>query len=142
MADLAGQLPITFHRAIDMCCDWRQALEDIISLGCHRVLTSGQDSSALEGLPTIKQMIQQSRGRITVMPAGGINERNVKRILEGCGAKEFHASARSLCQSAMLYKNSSVAMGASLSPDEFSHKVTDDKKVMNLVTIATQVSSS
>lgn len=35
------------------------ALETLISLGFERVLTSGCDSSALEGLPLIKRLAEQ-----------------------------------------------------------------------------------
>lgn len=35
------------------------ALETIISLGFERVLTSGLDSSVLEGLPVIKRLVEQ-----------------------------------------------------------------------------------
>lgn len=35
------------------------SLEILIKLGFERVLTSGQDSSVLEGLPTIKQLVEK-----------------------------------------------------------------------------------
>ncbi|XP_023182738.1 copper homeostasis protein cutC homolog isoform X2 [Xiphophorus maculatus] len=56
----ARPLPVTFHRAFDMAYDPAVALETLISLGFERVLTSGCDSSALEGLPVIKRLIDQS----------------------------------------------------------------------------------
>lgn len=37
----AGPLGVTFHRAFDSVRDPRRALEQIIALGCERVLTSG-----------------------------------------------------------------------------------------------------
>lgn len=45
--------------AFDMAYDPAVALETLISLGFERVLTSGCDSSALEGLPVIKRLIDQ-----------------------------------------------------------------------------------
>ena len=39
--------------------DISAALEAVISLGFERVLTSGGDSTALEGLPTICEMVKQ-----------------------------------------------------------------------------------
>ncbi|XP_054654516.1 copper homeostasis protein cutC homolog isoform X1 [Dunckerocampus dactyliophorus] len=118
----ARPLPVTFHRAFDMVHDAAVALETLVSLGFQRVLTSGCDNSALEGLPLIKRLVDQAKGRITIMPGGGITERNLQRILEGSGAQEFHCSARSSRDSAMKFRNNSVTMGASLSAPEYSLK--------------------
>ncbi|CAH2322281.1 copper homeostasis cutC homolog isoform X1 [Pelobates cultripes] len=65
---LSRPLPVTFHRAFDMVYDPMLAMETLISLGFERVLTSGCDSSALEGLPLIKRLVEQAKGRILVMP--------------------------------------------------------------------------
>ncbi|KAG7462458.1 hypothetical protein MATL_G00185080 [Megalops atlanticus] len=129
-------LPVTFHRAFDMVRDPATSLETLITLGFERVLTSGCDSSALEGLPVIKRLVEQAKGRIIIMPGGGISERNLQRILEGSGAQEFHCSARSSKDSAMKFRNSCVNMGASLSAPEYALKVTDVTKVRTLNAIA------
>nr|XP_030721172.1 copper homeostasis protein cutC homolog isoform X2 [Globicephala melas] len=97
-------LPVTFHRAFDMVHDPMAALETLLTLGFERVLTSGCDISALEGLPLIKRLIDQAKGRIVVMPGGGITDRNLQRILEGSGATEFHCSARLARDSGMKFR--------------------------------------
>ncbi|XP_052041410.1 copper homeostasis protein cutC homolog isoform X2 [Apodemus sylvaticus] len=130
---LCRPLPVTFHR------DPMAALETLLTLGFERVLTSGCDSSALEGLPLIKQLIEQAKGRIVVMPGGGITDKNLQRILEGSGATEFHCSARSSRDSGMKFRNSSVAMGASLAHSEYTLKVTDVTKVRTLNAIAKDI---
>ncbi|KAM9364575.1 copper homeostasis protein cutC homolog isoform 2-T2 [Pholidichthys leucotaenia] len=122
--------------AFDMVHDPSVALEALISLGFQRVLTSGCDSSALEGLPLIKRLIDQAKGRIIIMPGGGITERNLQRILEGSGAQEFHCSARSSRDSAMKFRNTCVMMGASFSAPEYGLKVADVSKVRTLNAIA------
>uniref|UniRef100_A0A3P9HFB8 Copper homeostasis protein cutC homolog n=1 Tax=Oryzias latipes TaxID=8090 RepID=A0A3P9HFB8_ORYLA len=132
----ARPLPVTFHRAFDMVHDSAVALETLISLGFERVLTSGCDISALEGLPVIKRLIDQAKDRIIVMPGGGITERNLQRILEGSGAQEFHCSARSSRDSAMKFRNTSVTMGACFSAPEYGLKVADVSKVRSLNAIA------
>ncbi|CAM2117941.1 copper homeostasis protein cutC homolog isoform X1 [Lepidochelys kempii] len=132
-------LPVTFHRAFDMVHDPLVALETLVSLGFERVLTSGCDSSALEGLPLIKRLTEQAKGRIVVVPGGGITERNLQRILEGSGAPEFHCSARSARDSGMKFRNSSVAMGSSLSVSEYSLKVADVAQVRTLNAIAKNI---
>ncbi|NXT21363.1 CUTC protein, partial [Syrrhaptes paradoxus] len=130
-------LPVTFHRAFDMVHDPLVALETLISLGFERVLTSGCDSSALEGLSLIKRLAEQVSGFIP--PGGGITERNLQRILEGSTASEFHCSARSARDSGMKFRNPNVAMGASFSAPEYSIKVADVAKVRTLNAIAKNI---
>ncbi|XP_022080906.1 copper homeostasis protein cutC homolog isoform X2 [Acanthaster planci] len=137
--ELSRPLPVTFHRAFDMCRDPHASLEVLISLGFERVLTSGQESSALEGLPLIRELIQIANNRITVMPGGAINARNLDRILTGSGAKEFHCSARSIQDSLMVHKNSRVTMGAQLAAPEFSLKFANEELIRTLKDIQAAV---
>ena len=60
----AGSMQITFHRAFDMVADPRAVLETLIDRGYQRVLTSGQESSALEGAPLIAELVRQAGDRI------------------------------------------------------------------------------
>lgn len=130
---LARPLNVTFHRAFDMCRDPRAALEQLIDLGIDRVLTSGQESSCLEGLDLIAELNRQADGRIIVMPGGGITPRNVTRIVAGTGVKEVHLSARAAVESRMQHRNSRCFMGGVLRPAEFSWKTTDERAVRSVV---------
>lgn len=132
-------LSVTFHRAFDMVHNPCASLECLISLGFERVLTSGCDSTALEGLPTIKRLIEQAKRRIIVVAGGGITERNLQRILENSCIREFHCSARSSRESLMKFRNVSVSMGASMAPAEYIVKVADINKVRMLMAIAKDV---
>lgn len=85
----------TFHRAFDCCNNPTTALEQIISLGCTRLLTSGQANSATEGCQLIKSLVNQANGRIIIMPGAGVNENNAKYIISTTGATEIHGSIRS-----------------------------------------------
>ncbi len=67
----AGDASTTFHRAFDMTRDPHAALEQLIELGVHRVLTSGQEVSVLEGAPLIADLVRRAAGRIVIMPAVG-----------------------------------------------------------------------
>ena len=120
---------ITFHRAFDMCKDPFQALEDIIELGCDRILTSGQQPTAEEGIPLIKKLVEQAAGRIIIMPGCGINPQNIRKIAEETGATEFHFSGRKAMESPMKYRNSKVSMGGTVKIDEYSQMVTDAEVV-------------
>lgn len=90
----AEGLSITFHRAFDVCTHPEEALEQIISLGCHRLLTSGQAPTAEQGIPLLKRLVRQSSGRIIIMPGAGVNVDNARRILSETGASEIHGSLR------------------------------------------------
>ena len=73
---------------------------------------------------------------VFVFSGGGISERNLLRILQETGAKEFHASARNTISSKMILQKSGISMGASFSPPEFSIKITDQNKVNHMVGIS------
>ena len=90
----ATGMSITFHRAFDVCSQPTEALEQIVSLGCHRLLTSGQAPSAEQGIPLIKKLVEQSGGRLIIMPGAGVNQENARRILSETGAHEIHGSLR------------------------------------------------
>lgn len=94
MMDEAEGLSVTFHRAFDVCREPEEALEKIISLGCHRLLTSGQATTAELGIPMLKKLVEQADGRIIIMPGAGVNPQNASRILEETGALEIHGSLR------------------------------------------------
>jgi copper homeostasis protein len=94
MMDEAEGLSVTFHRAFDVCRKPEEALEKIISLGCHRLLTSGQAPTAELGIPMLKKLIEQADGRIIIMPGAGVNPQNASRILKETGALEIHGSLR------------------------------------------------
>jgi copper homeostasis protein len=94
LIDLAKGLEITFHRAFDRCNDLKKGLEDIIGLGCHRVLTSGGKEYAFEGLELLKSLFIQAGSRISIMPGSGVNEQNLAQIAQETGAHEFHTTAK------------------------------------------------
>lgn len=108
MVKLASPMKVVFHRAFDLCRDPEQALEDIITTGCARILTSGQQNSAYEGISLIRGLIEQAAGRIEIMPGAGVDENNVVEILRFTGARSIHSSAKVSMSSAMRYKNVEV----------------------------------
>ena len=105
LIDNAYPLGVTFHRAFDRTADAFEALEDIIHIGCERILTSGQKPTAPEGAELIKQLIAQADDRIIIMPGSGVRSDNVTDLAETTGAVEFHTSARIRVPGKMIYKN-------------------------------------
>ena len=124
----ADGMSITFHRAFDMCRNPKEALEQLISLGCHRVLTSGLAATAEAGIPLLKELVEQANGRIIIMPGCGVNSGNAARILKEAEAVEIHASARKSVGSGMLFRHRGVSMGNPDS-DEYARKETDADEV-------------
>ncbi|MDJ1480654.1 copper homeostasis protein CutC [Cytophagaceae bacterium YF14B1] len=129
LKELAAPLPITFHRAFDMVADPYQALEDCIALGMDRILTSGLEKSAIEGMELIAELVQKAAGRIRIMPGSGINEKNVHKLVQYTGVKEVHFSAMRTVDSQMEYRQANVFMGGVMRPPEFLITVTDPAKV-------------
>ena len=89
----ARRVSITFHRAFDRCRRPFEALEQIITLGCDRILTSGQAPTVEEGLNRLRELHQRARGRIIILPGGGVTPENAANILSFTGCREIHASA-------------------------------------------------
>ena len=100
---LAYPMGVTFHRAFDRVADASKALEDIIDIGCERVLTSGSMPQALNGISTISGLIEQAANRIIIMPGSGIRSVNIGTIAGKTGATEFHSSASKLLDSRMEF---------------------------------------
>ena len=124
MAEARG-LSVTFHRAFDVCRDPFEALEQIIELGCDRILTSGQMPKAEEGVELLRQLVVRAGDRIIIMPGCGVNANNIAEIAKETGAREFHFSGRSKRDSGMKFRKSRVSMGGAVIIDEYSRDVTD-----------------
>ena len=87
------RVSITFHRAFDRCRHPFAALEQIISLGCDRILTSGLAPSVEEGADLLRRLRRRAKGRIIILPGGGVTPENAASILSRTGCSEIHASA-------------------------------------------------
>jgi len=105
-----GGLSVTFHRAFDVCRNFDEALEDIISIGCDRLLTSGGRTTAIEGTKTIARLVERATGRIIIMPGSGITETNARDLVDFTRVKEIHASAKMKVRSRMNFTNDYILM--------------------------------
>ena len=129
LVDAAGPLSVTFHRAFDMARDAHEALDALVELGVERVLTSGQEETALEGMDVLADLVRRAGDRIIVMPGGGITERNIGKIISGTGAKEVHVSASRTVDGAMTFRDTRAFMGGEFRPPEYSRKETDGGRI-------------
>jgi len=138
LMNAVGDMNVTFHRAFDMCREPKEALEQIIELGCSRILTSGLEANAVEGIPMLKELIEQADGRIIIMPGCGVNPDNIIQIAEETGAVEFHFSGRSSHESNMIYRNPKVSMGGTVKIEEYQKDITNPEKVKAAVSLLEQ----
>lgn len=129
LMDMARPLPVTFHRAIDMARDPFEALDALLGLGVDRILTSGQERSAVEGMDLIADLVRRAGDQTIIMPGGGVTERNIEKILRHTGAREIHGSASGTRESRMTFRNTRVAMGGQVGPPEYATKVTSLDRV-------------
>ena len=125
-------MSVTFHRAFDRCNDPRRALEQLVELGVDRVLTSGQQPTALEGVPLLKELNALAADRIIILAGCGVTETNIKQIADATGVGEFHFSARVPVKSRMEYMNPDVYMGAK-DADEGTLMYTAAERVSNTI---------
>ncbi len=129
LIELARPMNITFHRAFDMTADPFQALEVLVELGVDRILTSGQQATAWEGVGLIEDLVQQAAGRVIIMPGGGINEHNIEALVQQTGVSECHVSGRTTLVSSMQHQNHRAFMGGALRLSEYERKVTDADRI-------------
>jgi copper homeostasis protein len=90
----ASGMDITFHRAFDFIEKTDEALEWLIAMGFHRILSSGTAPTAYAGRFVLRHLVERAAGRITIMPGAGIHSSNIAEIRSITGAKEFHMSAK------------------------------------------------
>lgn len=132
LMEAARGLPVTFHRAFDRCCDASEALEELVALGVDRILTSGQQPTAVVGIPLLRDLQIQAAGRIRLLAGCGVREENIQQIRSATNIHEFHFSARLPQKSLMTFNNPDVYMGDK-DADEDSILITSAERVRNTI---------
>lgn len=133
LVDAAAPMNVTFHRAYDMVSDQEAALEAIIYAGCARILTSGGQQTAPQGIDNLADLVKKAGNRISIMPGSGVNISNVKQITEVTGAKEIHLSARSFVPGKMNFKQPLVTMGGSVSIPDYDLQLPDKNMIHDIL---------
>ena len=105
LIELAYPLEVTFHRAFDRCVDPFEALEQLIKIGCNRILTSGQRATVMEGIELIEKLVNVADERIIIMPGSGVRKDNIGEIASRTGVKELHSSLRTKVKSKMEFRH-------------------------------------
>lgn len=111
LIETAYPMGVTFHRAFDRCRDPFAAMEELIEMGCERILTSGQQLSVnspqtivdSKSVELIAELNKKADGRIIIMPGSGVRKENIKMLAEKTGCTEFHSSLRGKIKSSMQF---------------------------------------
>lgn len=138
LVEAARGMDTTFHRAIDMTRDYLQAVEDVISAGCTRILTSGGHDKAIDGLPNIGRAVAIAARRIEIMAGSGVAVTNALQLAE-TGVDALHFSAKKMIPGRMRYRNPLIAMGGDASVDEYALRGIDEKEVESIIKLVHQL---
>ena len=138
LVEEAQGMDITFHRAIDMTRDYLQAVEDVISTGCTRILTSGGYNKAIDGAANIGRAVAVAAGRIELMAGSGVAATNALQLAM-TGVDALHFSAKKMMPGRMTYRNPLIAMGGDTSMDEYALRGVDEKEVKSIIELIHQL---
>lgn len=133
LVELARPMNVTFHRAFDMVSDPQESLECLASIGVDRVLTSGLAPSSMEALDLLRSLVSQAADRIVVVAAGGVNEGNVRDLVDSTGIQAVHFSASEIVASEMTFRNDRCTMGTVGAPGEYEIRAVDQDKIRRCV---------
>ncbi len=135
LVDLARPLKVTYHRAFDTSADLFRSLEQVRETGVDRILTSGGARTALEGATTLRQLVEQAGEDPIIMACGGIDDQNVRLVLEKTDVREIHVGLRTTVASPMRHRNENISMGT-LEDNEYQRFVVLEDKVARLIRAA------
>lgn len=135
LINLAKPMTVTFHRAFDMCSDPFKGIEEVISTGAERLLTSGQKNGAVEGSGLIRELNEVAGDKIILMPGGGISDKNILSLIDKTRASEYHMTGRKTIESHMKFRKEGVSMGAIGFNSEFRWKTADPDMIRRVSTI-------
>lgn len=135
VAELAYPMGVTCNRVFDRTPDPFKALEDLINCGCERVLTSGQKSAAPDAIDVLRKLVQQSNGRIIIMPGAGVRASNIELLIRETGATEVHTSARKIIQSSSTHQNPEIL-------DTGNVYLADEEELRKILTTAARIDAT
>jgi copper homeostasis protein len=125
----SSNMNFTFHRAFDLTPNPYDSLNQLMELGVDRILTSGQATSAENGIEVLKELKEKAGDKLTILPGGGINPNNIKLFQEN-GFTEIHASASGILSESPAPK---ISMNSEKFWDETNVYVSDLEIIRQLV---------
>ena len=127
VVEAADGAPVTFHRAFDTLADPEAAVEDLVKLGVHRILTSAGAAAVADALPALARLVAAAAGRIEIMAGGGVRPDAVAAILR-TGVPAIHASAKRTVADAV-----SVSLGTAAPAGGSGRETTDEDEAAEIL---------
>ena len=121
-----------FHRAFDCVKDPYQAMETLIDLGVNRVLTSGLESKAMEGIKLIKELQEKYGDKIEILAGSGMNASNAKEMMEETGIYQVHSSCKDWLKDPTTACNN-VSHAYAPAPHEYDYDVVSLELVKKII---------
>jgi copper homeostasis protein len=129
LVELAKPLPLVFHRAFDWVPDSFKALNDLIEIGVHRVLTSGKKVTAEEGLENLINLKNHAKGKINILPGGSISLKNALKFKQA-GFNEIHCS---MSEFQSTISSPKISMNSEKHFDETKLAISSTDKIKSLL---------
>jgi copper homeostasis protein len=126
---IAGNRQAVFHRAFDLVPDPLAALGTLVDLGFTRILTSGQQPTAIEGAGLIRQLNERAAGRIEILPGGGLNETNVAEFVRSTGCRQVHMGLAMDRLDPSIPADSPIRLGGPGRTSEQTYRAVDPQRV-------------
>lgn len=131
LVELAYPMYVTCNRVFDAVPNPFETLEQLIDMGCERILTSGQAATAPAGTNLLQQLVAQADGRISIMPGAGVRASNIAELRAATGAYEFHTSARMAVSNPVTFTNPEVT-------DMGNHFVANQEELEKIIAILSE----
>ncbi len=125
------QAKAVFHRAFDVTPDLEEAAKTLIALQADRILTSGGQATAIQGVKTIAALHQAFQNQIEILPGSGLSSDNAKWLIDQTGVDQVHSSCKSY-KSDPTTSNHLVSYAYLPSPQELNYEVVEEQKVKDL----------
>ncbi len=126
--DAAGGMWVTLHRAFDVCRDPFQTVREAENLGISCILSSGQKNCCLDGKELLKEIKEQTQGKIEILAGGGVNAQVIENMYQDTGITAYHMSGKTAKESPMAYRSTQVSMGLPCF-SEYERFQTSEKKI-------------
>ena len=90
LVNLARPMPVTFHKAIDETKDILQSVIQLKNIGIDRILSSGGETTAVEGSEILLKMIEIAGDQLKIIVAGKVTWENFEDIKLLIPSDDYH----------------------------------------------------